>query len=247
MQSAVQIEVYPTDADAAEAAAALVATHIRAAATPGRATVALGASRSGRSAMVALAARGELPWAAVEWFLADERCGAAGDPLAHATVARDSLFGPRGIAASRVHAPALDGANAEHVASSYAATLGEHLGADGIVDVVLLGIGADGALGALVPDCAALDVSSWVAVVPAPRPGEPARVAMTPAFVARARHVVVTAVGPDAARAVASALRDGRGPAARVLPSERVTWVVDRGAADELMKNATPVDAPDRR
>jgi Flp pilus assembly protein CpaB len=48
-------------------------------------------------------------------------------------------------------------------------------------------------------------------------------------------------VGPETARAVAAALRDRRGAAACVLPSDRVTWVVDRDAAGELMKDATPV------
>jgi 6-phosphogluconolactonase len=241
MQSGVQIEVYPTDADAVDAAAALVAEHVRAAAARGSASVALSASRTGRASMVALAARGDLPWAVVDWYLADERCSQAADPLAHATVARDSLFMPRGVAATRIHGPELGVADAERLAASYAATLGERLGPDGALDVVVLGIGADGTLGVLTNECAALDAPSWVAVVPAPRAGEPARISMTPALLARARQVVVTAVGPETARAVAAALRDGRGAAACVLPSERVTWVVDRDAAGELMKDATPV------
>jgi 6-phosphogluconolactonase/glucosamine-6-phosphate isomerase/deaminase len=67
---------------------------------------------------------------------------------------------------------------------------------------------------------------------------------MTPAFLARARHVVVTAVGPATADAIAAALRDGRGPAARLLPGERVTWIVDRDAAGVLLKGATAVERP---
>ena len=172
MQSAVQIEVYPTDAEAAAAAAALVASQARAAGK--RATVAVGAGRSGRPVLVALASCSDLPWSTVEWFLADERCG----------------------------------------------------------------VGPDGALGSLVGGAAALDASSWVAVVP----GDPPRVTVTPALIDRARHVIVTAIGPDTADAVAAALRDGRGPAARVLPSSRVTWVVDRTAAGRLLAEAKPVD-----
>jgi len=241
MQSDVQIEVYPTDAEAVDAAAALVADHVRTAAARGSASVALGAGRSGRATMVALAARGDLPWAVVDWYLADERCSQAPDPLAHATVARDSLFMPRGVTAARIHGPELGVADAERVATSYAAKLGERLGPDGELDVVVLGIGADGALGVLTSECAALESPSWVAVVPGPRAGEPARISVTPALLGRARQVIVTAVGPETARAVAAALRDHRGAAACVLPSDRVTWVVDRDAAGELMKDATPV------
>jgi 6-phosphogluconolactonase len=239
-----QIEVYPTDAEAADAAAALIAERLRTAARSGRATAAVGGGRSGRAILVALAGRGDLPWSAVDWCLADERCGDAADPLAHATVARDSLFGPRGIAAARVHVPLVDGSDAGTIAARYVERLVALLGPDGALDVVVLGIGPDGALGALAPNSAALDATAWVAVVPSATSGEPPRVAMTSALLARARHVVVIAVGPETARAVAAALRDGQGPAAGVLPSDRVTWVVDRDAAAVLLKDATAVSAP---
>jgi 6-phosphogluconolactonase len=239
-----QIEVYPTDAEAADAAAALVAERLRAAAGAGRATAAVSGGRTSRATLVALAARGDLPWAAVEWCLADERCGDTTDPLAHAKVARESLFTPRGVAATRIHAPLVDGADAETVAARYAERLAEVLGPGGVLDVVVLGIGADGALGALVPGAQSLDGTGWVVAIPPTVGGEPPRVAMTPALLARARNIVVTAVGPETAGAVAAALRDGQGPAARVLPGERVTWVVDRDAAGVLLKDATAVAAP---
>jgi 6-phosphogluconolactonase len=239
-----QIEVYPTDAEAMDAASALVAERVRAGATAGRATVALGGSRSGRALMVALAARGDLPWGAVEWFLADERCGDAGDPLGHAKVARDSLFGPRGVAAARVHVPALDGAGPDAVAARYADALRAALGPAGAFDLVVLGLGSDGALGSLTPASAALDATAWVGTVAPADPHEPVRVSITPALIARARHVMVTAVGPETAPAVRAALRDGAGPAARALPSERVGWIVDRDAAGELLKDATAVPTP---
>jgi 6-phosphogluconolactonase len=179
MQSVVQIEVFPTDAEAADAAAALVASHARAAGK--RATVAIGAGRSGRPVLVALASCSDLPWNAVEWFLADERCGAAPDPLAHATVAKDSLFGPRGVPAARIHRPHA-ATDTDVVAAEYATSVAEIVGADGVLDVVLLGIGADGALGSLVDG----------ARRPTPtlgrrRPGDPPRVTITPALIDRAR------------------------------------------------------------
>ncbi len=237
-----QIEVYPTDADAADAAAGLVAEQLRAATGRGRIVAAVSGARTARATLVALAGRGDLPWASVDWCLADERCGAAGDPLAHAKVARDSLFTPRGVAATRIHAPAVDGADAATLAGRYVDALGALLGRDGALDVALLGIGADGTLGALPPGTPALDASTWVAVVPPSGAEEPPRIAMTPAFLTRARHVVVTAVGPATADAMAAALRDGRGPAARLLPSARVTWIVDRDAAGVLLKGATAVE-----
>jgi 6-phosphogluconolactonase/glucosamine-6-phosphate isomerase/deaminase len=236
-----QIDVYPTDAEAVDAAAAAVAERLRDAAARGRAIAAIGGGRSGRATLVALAARGDVPWTAVDWFLADERCGDAADALAHAKVARDSLFGPRGVQAARVHVPAVQGIDPATAAARYAEELVGALGPSAALDVVVLGIGEDGALGTIVADAAIRETAAWVAALPPAGPGEPSRITITPALVARARHVVVTAVGPGTARAVAAALRDGRGAAAEALPSERVAWIVDRAAAAILLEDATEV------
>jgi 6-phosphogluconolactonase len=243
MQSAMRVDVHPTDADAVDAAAALVAEHLSEAAAGGRATAAVGGGRSGRAPMVALAGRGDLPWPRVEWFLTDERCGPADDPLGHARIARDSLFAPRGVQASRIHAPSVAAGSPEAIASAYADALATALGPALALDVVLLAIGGDGALGAIAPGSQALAATAPVAVVGSSGAGEPARVTMTPALLARARRLVVTAVGPGTAVAVRAALRDSLGPAACVLPSERVTWILDRAAATELLRDATAAGA----
>jgi 6-phosphogluconolactonase len=239
-----QIEVYPSDADAIEAAAAIVAERLREAALArGRARAALGGGRPGRATMVALAARGDVPWGRVDWFLADERCTDAADPLAHAKVAQQSLFAPRGVAPTDVRAPRPDGAAPEDVAARYGGELVAVLGPAAVLDVVVLAVGADGALGALAPASAALGSPALVAVVGPTASDDASRVTLTAACIARARHVVVTAVGPDVAAAVRAALREGTGPAATTPPSERVAWIVDRDAAGELLKDARLVDA----
>src|SRR5207247_2170367 len=100
---AMTLEVYASDAEAFEAAAALAAEHLRS--EGARATVALAGGRSGRGVMVALAARGDLPWERVEWFWGDERCVPADDGRSNLRLARDSLLVPRGVAAGRIHPP----------------------------------------------------------------------------------------------------------------------------------------------
>src|SRR5206468_2982035 len=97
---AMTLEVYPSDAEAFEAAAALAAEHLRS--TGARAAVALAGGRSGRGVMTALAARGDLPWERVEWFWGDERCVPADDGRSNLRLARDSLFVPRGVPAGRI-------------------------------------------------------------------------------------------------------------------------------------------------
>jgi 6-phosphogluconolactonase len=240
-----ELQVYPTDAEAFEATAALAATHLRGAhAHP---SVALSGGRSGRGVMLALAARGELPWDRIEWFWGDERCVPPDDPRSNLRVARDSLLGPRGVAAARIHAPPLELGDAGRIAATYGATLAEHLGATPILDILLLGIGSDGHLASLMPGGAALRASAPVAAVPVEEVTQPPhveRITVTPAVVARARAAIVTVTGEAKAAAVAAAMADDadpeRIPAALVRPSTQVAWVIDRAAASVLLRGAQP-------
>src|SRR5436309_1228217 len=209
-----------------------------------RATVALAGGRSGRGVMVALAARGDLPWERVEWFWGDERCVPADDGRSNLRLARDSLLVPRGVAAGRIHPPPVALGEPARIAAAYAATLAAEAP---VFDLVLLGLGARGSVASLVPGAAALRASAPVAAVAAEEVAEEPRVAritVTPPVPAAARHVIVTAVGGEKAAAVAAAVADGADPAgvpaALVRPSERVTWIVDRAAASVLLREARP-------
>jgi 6-phosphogluconolactonase len=241
-----KVDVYPTDADAFEAAAGLVAERLRAAAgTAGRVTVALSGGRSGRGVMVALAARGDVPWERVEWFWSDERCVPADDAHSNVRVARDSLFVPRGVANQRIHPPPVALGDPARIAAEYAAAV------PAAFDVVLLGVGSDAHVASLMPGARALHATEPVAAVDAAEVGtEPhvARITITPPVVRAARFVVVTVTGDVKARAVAAALRDPvdteRYPAQLVRPGERVAWVVDRPAAGELLRDAQPPETP---
>jgi len=236
------LEVYASDAEAFEAAAALAAERLR---SPGeRATVALAGGRSGRGVMVALAARGDLPWDRVDWFWGDERCVPADDGRSNLRLARDSLLVPRGVAAGRIHPPPVALGDPARIAAAYAATLAAEAP---VFDLVLLGLGARGSVASLVPGAAALRASAAVAAVAVEEVAEEPRVAritLTPPVLAAARHVIVLAVGGEKAAAVAAAVADGADPAgvpaALVRPSERATWIVDRSAASVLLREARP-------
>src|SRR5215813_15478977 len=118
---AMTLEVFPTDAEAFDAAAALAAERLRA--RPDRVSVALAGGRGGRGVMVALAARSDVPWDRVEWFWGDERCVRADDPLSNVRLARDSLFIPRGVAAAAIHPPPVELDEPERIAAAYGETL----------------------------------------------------------------------------------------------------------------------------
>jgi 6-phosphogluconolactonase len=241
------LEVYQTDGEAFEAAAALVASRL--AATAGRAAVALSGGRGGRGVMVALAAHDDVPWDRVEWFWGDERCVPPGDPRSNVRLARDSLLDPRGIAAERIHPPPLELGDPGRIAAAYAGALAALPQADGVpaFDVVLLGVGRNAHIASLMPGARALDARTPVAPVSVEEVSEDpfvARITITPPVLAAARHVVVTVTGDQKAGPVAAVLREptdpSRVPAQLVRPSERVSWVVDRAAAAELLRDARP-------
>jgi len=238
-----ELQVYPTDAEAFDAAAALAAEHLRAAGTGSRA-VALSGGRGGRAVMVALAARGDVPWDRIEWYWGDERVVAPDDPRSNVRLARESLLVPRGIAAARIHPPPLELGDAAAIAAAYAGTL-----AGLVFDLVFLGVGTNGHIASLMPGCAALGATAPVAPVPVEEVSEDpfvARVTITPPVLAAARRVIVATVGENKAARVAAAMRDPfdprRVPAELVRPSERVTWVVDRAAAGDLLRDARRAD-----
>jgi 6-phosphogluconolactonase len=245
-----RLDVYPTDGEAFEAAAERVAAIL---ADGGREapTVALSGGRSGRGVMLALGARTDLPWERIEWFWGDERCVPADDPRRNVRLARDTLLGPRGVRAERIHPPPVELGEPERIAAAYAETLRERLGpgAAPVFDLVLLGMGADGHVASLVPGSAALHVATAVAAVPAAEVStEPrvARVTITPSVLRAARRVLVTVTGDDKAAVVARALRDptdpDRLPARLVLPGATVDWIVDRAAAAALLAGARQAD-----
>lgn len=243
-----QLEVYQTDAEAYEAAAALAAGCLVTAAGAGRAAVALPGGRGGRALMLALAARGEIPWPRVDVFFTDDLCLPDGDARRAPVVARDTLLSPRGIPSERVHPMETGGPDPVSAAAAYGALLAQALGVPPVLDLVVLDLGPGGELAAITPGSAAARSPEPVAVVEEREvTTEPrvARVTLTAVVLRAARQVVVTATGAARAGAVAAAFREPpdvvRRPAQAVLPSETVSWFVDRAAADALLREAQPV------
>jgi 6-phosphogluconolactonase len=241
-----RLEVYQTDAEAYEAAAALAAERLVAAAAAGRASVALPGGRGGRALMLALAGRGEIPWGRVDVYFTDEVCLPDGDARRTLVVARDSLLSPRGISAERVHAVIREGEEPASASAAYATLLGV-LGTPPVLDLVLVDLGADGGVAGVTPGSMAARSTEPVAAVDAAEcTVEPrvARVTLTPVTLRAARHAIVLATGAGRAAAVATILREPpdveRRPAQALLPSDTVSWFVDRAAAETLLRDARP-------
>ena len=164
----------------------------------------------------------QIDWWAVDIFWGDERCVPPDHADSNERMAREALLERVG-AANAVYPMRCD-----EGPDPYQLKLGEL----GRIDLIHLGLGADGHTASLFPGSPALDADPGRLVVlntdPSGRnPHE--RVTLTYAGIARGRHVVFTVSGEDKRDAVQMIIDGADVPAARV-QGERVLWLVDRSA-----------------
>jgi 6-phosphogluconolactonase len=168
----------------------------------------------------------QIDWWKVDVYWGDERCVPHDDPDSNYYLARQALL-------DRVGA-----ANATHLMrcaegpDPYQLRLGDL----GRIDLVHLGMGADGHTASLFPESAALDADPGrlVAMNDDPLGNNPyQRMTLTFAGIARAALAVVTVTGEEKAPALAAIAAGEPLPASRIA-SERVVWLVDEAAASQL-------------
>jgi len=260
-----EIHVYPGTAALYAAAAERVAADLtaavegRQASQRGTASLALAGGSTPRPLYERLAGepyRSAVPWERLQVFWGDERCVPPDHPASNYRMAREALLDHVPVAASRVHRLRGELPPPE-AARLYAAQLEAVLGRPPRLDLVLLGLGADGHTASLFPAAFAAAVEGggdgeasddphpgrWAA--PATAPAEPRqRVTLTLSTLDAARRVLFLVAGADKAAAVARSLasptaapRPGEAPtpAARVRPTDGdVLWLLDAAAAADL-------------
>ncbi len=251
MEARPEIRVAGDPQALAEIAAREVLAVARAAvAARGRFAVALAGGSTPRATYERLARpplSGEMPWARTVVFFGDER----GVPPDHADsnyrMAHRALLSRVPIAADRVFRISGEGAEPEVVATEYARTLGEVLGARrGEVprlDLILLGLGVDGHTASLFPGSPVLkETFRTVAAVHAAAASIPQRFTMTYPVLNAAACVIYLVSGAEKAKVVKAALDDRASglPAAMVQPADgRLLWILDRAAASLLPSRRT--------
>jgi 6-phosphogluconolactonase len=164
-----------------------------------------------------------IDWWAVNVFWGDERCVPPDHPDSNQRLVRQALLERVG-AANAVYPM-----RCEEGPEPYQLRLGEV----GRLDLIHLGMGADGHTASLFPDSPALDADPGQLVTfnedPSGRNKHP-RMTLTFAAMARARQVIFTVAGEEK-RSTLQAMIDGADlPAARVRADE-VIWLVDQSAA----------------
>jgi 6-phosphogluconolactonase len=235
------VTVFPSGAALAEGVAELFAVRAAEAVEQrGRFRVALAGGTTPLAAYRRLAAApwaDVVAWGSVEVFFGDERCVGECDADRNDGAAREALLGRVPIPPENVHpVPAL----APDGAARYEALLRERLFAPApavpVLDLVLLGLGADGHTASLFPghEAAGETPRLVVRVDGAPKP-PPSRVTFTLPLLNAARCVVFVVSGREKRGALVRVLAGDRAlPAACVDPpdGERL-FFLDRAAAGE--------------
>jgi 6-phosphogluconolactonase len=182
-----------------------------------------------------------LPWGQMEFYWGDERLVPPDDPESNYHQAWQELLAHVPVDPGRIVRMKGELSPAE-AAADYAAQLRAHAGpglAWPILDLVLLGLGADGHTASLFPNSdPAPGETQPVLAVTGDYQGRPAnRVTLTPLVFNSARQVYFLVNGAEKAAALAATLaptRDPRRwPAQRIHPAA-VTWLVDSAAAKSL-------------
>ena len=196
----------------------------------GHCALALAGGATPRLVYQRLARTPRVPWIKVAIFFTDERAVPPDHPDSNYRMAFESLVSQLPIPPAQVHRMEAESDDLSEAARIYATLLPEPL------DVVLLGMGADGHTASLFPYAPALGESAR-RVVPV-RGGEPLlqRLTITPPVIEGARRVLVLAGGAHKADIVARALAPGPDDIMEMpvqLARER-TWLLDREAAAKL-------------
>ncbi len=215
-------------AEFVDAAAAWIADTIAAVlAERERCSIALAGGHTPRAIYQHLADRYvNVPWTLLDIYFGDERRVPPDDPASNYRMAYDALLSRVPIDPAHVHRMPGEREDAASVARDYEVVLPDTL------DVVLLGMGADGHTASLFPGAPELHERER-RVVPSTSSVPPVgRLTITPPVIAAARHVGVFVSGSSKAAAVARALEGSIDP--YTLPVQfalRGSWILDGGAA----------------
>lgn len=210
--------------------------------------------------------RDAVPWHAVHVWWGDDRYVPKDHPLSNVKPLDDILLAiawtqggqlalgesgeaiPVPLLIENLHPfPTTESIGGARGAAWCAARLAEELAAAGleveggwpVLDLVLLGVGADGHVLSVFPGSAALDAPELALAVPAPTHIEPhvERVTLNPAVIGAARQVLVTAAGTEKASVLGEVFGPDRDPArwpAQLARREGATWILDADAAAAL-------------
>ncbi len=224
-----RIDLLPDAAAAAAHAARFVAQRAREAVRErGRFLLALSGGATPLPMFEALSGQ-TLPWQRIELFQADERVAPRASAARNWTQIERLLLAPLGTTPPRTHPMPVESSDPADAAKRYAEALAALAGATPALDLVHLGLGADGHTASLFAGDPALDVDdAWVAATEV-RHGY-RRITLTVPTLNRACCVMWLVCGADKAEALARLLDGDDSIAAARVSRDRARVIADQAA-----------------
>jgi 6-phosphogluconolactonase len=235
--TALQLRVFPTVDETMRACAEAISAAVRAAKEP---QIVLAGGQTPRGVYALLAASGEAdapPWHATEFWFGDERCVGPEHPKSNFRLAQQTLLGPLGIAAGRVHRM-LGELGAEEGARRYRDRIADRLGADPPFTIALAGMGPEGHTLSLFPESPGLVATDLAVAAYVPTPPRE-RISLTPAALRHTERIFFLVTGGAKRDALRAALRAQR-------PDPAVPTSFLRGRLETVVfcdQDAAPGDA----
>lgn len=229
-----RVEVLSNPWTVAERGAALIAEDARASVRErGRFLLALSGGKTPWK-MIAALAKETMPWHDVHIFQVDERIAPEGHPDRNLSSLREILLSRTPLREDQIHAMPVEDEDLNEAAARYADTL-RALG--GQLDVVNLGLGADGHTASLLPGDTALEVEDRDVALTEPYFGR-GRMTLTRPAINRARRIVWVVTGDNKAPMLKRLLQsDPAIPASLIRQTEAVV-LADADAARLIEKGA---------
>lgn len=183
--------------------------------------------------MLRVLATTPIDWRKVEVIQVDERVAPGASPDRNLAQLRAALLARIPLPESQIHPMPVEETDLGLAAQDYGRLLVSLAGAPPRLDLVVLGLGADGHTASLVPGDAALDIRDADVAVTAPYQGR-RRMTLTFPVINRARHILWLVTGADKAEMLARLVQaDPALPASRVRRASALL-LADRAAAARL-------------
>ena len=226
-----KINIYP-DADAvAHAAAAMIAAMARAdVAERGRFVMAVSGGKTPWQMLRALGQE-DVPWQGVHVVQVDERVAPAGHSDRNLIHLRESLLESAPIPPKHIYAMPVEDNDLDTAAKKYVRTLQQLAGFPPVLDLIHLGMGADGHTASLVPADPVLDViDADVALTGLYQ--QRRRMTLTYPLINRARRILWVITGGEKTAMFERLLKgDASIPAGRVSQAQAIVLAADAAAA----------------
>jgi 6-phosphogluconolactonase len=234
----IAMEVLPTVASVAQIAAEIIAADARVAiAERGRFVLAVSGGHTPWLMLRALA-KSKLPWTALHIVQVDERIAPSSNPDRNLVHLRESLLTRSPLPSENLYGMPVEAADLETAARQYGQTIGQIAGMPPMLDLIHLGLGADGHTASLVPGDPVLDVADRDVALTNTYEGR-RRMTLTYPIINRARRILWVVTGREKASVLNRFLRGDPSLPSSLVSRGRATLIADHEAASVIMSAST--------